>query len=149
MPPLLLRQYSKSYGVVPSRHIVLAPSIRGLRPRLLSLRSVVPSRHLTHNFTLALHKRWFYMNYCLPTNFREIRGQIIIRRQNHSQTKSFADKINRGQKSLLAISLGFVRYDIIHKPFGQDDIIHIYGSFEQRSDVPVLKAGNTATYAGD
>ena len=35
-----------SCGVVPSRHIVLASSIRGLRPRLPSLRSVVPSRHL-------------------------------------------------------------------------------------------------------
>ena len=34
-----------SYGVVPSRHLVLALTIRGLRPRLLSLRSVVPSRH--------------------------------------------------------------------------------------------------------
>ena len=34
-----------SYGVVPSRHIVLALTIRGLRPRLPSLRSVVPSRH--------------------------------------------------------------------------------------------------------
>ena len=42
-----------------SRHIVLAPSIRALRTRLLSLRSVVPSRHLTHNFTLALHKRGY------------------------------------------------------------------------------------------
>ena len=35
-----------SCGVVPSRHIGLAPPIRGLRPRLPSLRSVVPSRHL-------------------------------------------------------------------------------------------------------
>ena len=34
-----------SYGVVPSRHLVLALTIRGLRPRLPSLRSVVPSRH--------------------------------------------------------------------------------------------------------
>ena len=66
-----------------------------------------------------------------------------------SLAQIFADKINRGQKSLLVIILGFVRYDIIHKPFGQDDIIHIYGCFEQRSDVPVLKAGNAATYAGD
>ena len=39
-----------SYGVVPSRHIVLVTLFRGLRPRLLSLRSVVPSRHLAHNF---------------------------------------------------------------------------------------------------
>ena len=66
-----------------------------------------------------------------------------------SLAQIFADKINRGQKSLLVIILGFVRNDIIHKPFGQDDIIHIHGSFEQRSDVPVLKAGNAATYAGD
>ena len=66
-----------------------------------------------------------------------------------SLARIFADKINRGQKALEVIILGFVRNDIIHKPFGQDDIIHIYGSFEQRSDVPVLKAGNTATYAGD
>ena len=35
-----------SCGVVPSRHIGLAPPIRGLRPRLPSLCSVVPSRHL-------------------------------------------------------------------------------------------------------
>ena len=35
-----------SYGVVPSRHIGLASAIRGLRPRLPSLCSVVPSRHL-------------------------------------------------------------------------------------------------------
>ena len=34
------------YGVVPSRHVVLAPPIRGLRPRLSSLRSVLPSRQL-------------------------------------------------------------------------------------------------------
>ena len=31
--------------VVPSRHVVLVVLIRGLRPRLPSLRSVVPSRH--------------------------------------------------------------------------------------------------------
>ena len=36
-----------SCGVVPSRHIVLTSPIRALRTRLLSLRSVVPSRHLT------------------------------------------------------------------------------------------------------
>ena len=36
-----------SCGVVPSRHIVFVSPIRGLRPRLSSLRSVVPSRHLT------------------------------------------------------------------------------------------------------
>ena len=36
-----------SCSVVPSRHIVLASLFRGLRPRLPSLRSVVPSRHLT------------------------------------------------------------------------------------------------------
>ena len=59
-----------------------------------------------------------------------------------SLAQIFADIINRGQKSLEV-------NDIIHKPFGQDDIFHIYGSFEQRSDVPVLKAGNAATYAGD
>ena len=47
MPALLLRQYSKSYGVVPSRHIVLGKPNRALRTRLPSLRSVVPSRHLT------------------------------------------------------------------------------------------------------
>ena len=34
-----------SYGVVPSRHIVLSSPIRALRARLPSLRSVVPSRH--------------------------------------------------------------------------------------------------------
>ena len=36
-----------SCGVVPSRHIVLASPFRALRTRLPSLRSVVPSRHLT------------------------------------------------------------------------------------------------------
>ena len=41
-----------SYGVVPSRHLVLALTIRALRTRLLSLRSVVPSRH----------KRCMYIN---------------------------------------------------------------------------------------
>ena len=40
-----------SCGVVPSRHIVQFALIRALRTRLLSLRSVVPSRHLTHNLT--------------------------------------------------------------------------------------------------
>ena len=35
----------RSCGVVPSRHIGLASPFRGLRPRLPSLRSVVPSRH--------------------------------------------------------------------------------------------------------
>ena len=44
-----------SYGVVPSRHIVLASPIRALRARLPSLRSVVPSRHLTVNLTKAFH----------------------------------------------------------------------------------------------
>ena len=38
-------------GVLPSRQIVRFALIRGLRPRLLSLRSVVPSRLLTHNFS--------------------------------------------------------------------------------------------------
>ena len=54
-----------------SRHIVRFALIRALRTRLLSLRSVVPSRHLTHNFTLALHKRSFY----LPTNFTNFRAR--------------------------------------------------------------------------
>ena len=40
-----------SFGVVPARHIVIGASIRGLRPRLPSLRFVVPSRHLTLNST--------------------------------------------------------------------------------------------------
>ena len=40
-----------SFGVVPSRHIVPAPPFRALRTRLSSLRSVVPSRHLTLNAT--------------------------------------------------------------------------------------------------
>ena len=38
---------SLSFGVVPSRHIVPTTLFRALRARLLSLRSVVPSRHLT------------------------------------------------------------------------------------------------------
>ena len=39
-----------SYGVVPSRHIDIYAPIRGLHPRLSSLRSVVPSRHFAqHN----------------------------------------------------------------------------------------------------
>ena len=37
----------QSFGVVPSRHIVLTSPYRALRARLPSLRSVVPSRHLT------------------------------------------------------------------------------------------------------
>ena len=37
--------WGMSCGVVPSRHVVLVVLIRGLRPRLPSLRSVVPSRH--------------------------------------------------------------------------------------------------------
>ena len=36
-----------SCGVVPSRHIVFVSPLRALRTRLPSLRSVVPSRHLT------------------------------------------------------------------------------------------------------
>ena len=37
----------KSFGVVPSRHLVFITSIRGLRPRLSkSCAFVVPSRHL-------------------------------------------------------------------------------------------------------
>ena len=35
-----------SCGVVPARHIVLSSPIRGLRPRLPSLRSVLPSRQI-------------------------------------------------------------------------------------------------------
>ena len=42
---VLLSNSYLSCGVVPSRHIVLAPSRRTLRARLPSLRSVVPSRH--------------------------------------------------------------------------------------------------------
>ena len=42
---VLLSSSNLSCGVVPSRHIVLAPSRRTLRARLPSLRSVVPSRH--------------------------------------------------------------------------------------------------------
>ena len=38
---------SLSFGVVPSRHIVPTTLFRALRARLLSLRSVVPARHLT------------------------------------------------------------------------------------------------------
>ena len=38
-------------GVLPSRQNYCNSFFRGLRPRLLSLRSVVPSRHLTHNST--------------------------------------------------------------------------------------------------
>ena len=49
-----LRKCHMYFGVVPSRHIVFASPIRALRTRLLSLRSVVPSRHLTHNFTLGI-----------------------------------------------------------------------------------------------
>ena len=54
---------SRSFGVVPSRHIVFVSPFRALRTRLSSLRSVVPSRHLAHNsinayiillYTLAL-----------------------------------------------------------------------------------------------
>ena len=37
---------NQSFGVVPSRHIFPSSLIRTLRARLLSLRSVVPSRHL-------------------------------------------------------------------------------------------------------
>ena len=39
--------WGMSCGVVPSRHVGLASPIRALRTRLPSLRSVVPSRHLT------------------------------------------------------------------------------------------------------
>ena len=38
-----------SCGVVPSRHVVLVVLIRGLRPRLPSLRSVLPSRQIALN----------------------------------------------------------------------------------------------------
>ena len=42
-------------GVLPSRQNYCNCFFRALRTRLPSLRSVVPSRHLTHDFTLALH----------------------------------------------------------------------------------------------
>ena len=45
----------KSCGVVPSRHIILSMPFRALRTRLLSLRSVVPSRPLTHNSSKAFY----------------------------------------------------------------------------------------------
>ena len=51
-----------SCGVVPSRHIVPALSFRGLRPRLLSLRSVLPSRQIVLNEIL------------LPTNCTNFRA---------------------------------------------------------------------------
>ena len=74
MPALLLRQYSKSYGVVPSRHIVLGKPNRALRTRLPSLRSVVPSRHALPNknpppiFPIA-NKRYRHFTLCAERDF--------------------------------------------------------------------------------
>ena len=53
----------KSCGVVSSRHVVSAMSIRGLRPRLPSLRSVVPSRH-PHQQTSSVDR--FALRYAFP-----------------------------------------------------------------------------------
>ena len=66
-----------------------------------------------------------------------------------SLARIFAGKINREQKSLEVIIIGFVSYDIFHKPFRQDDIFHIYGIFEEWGNVLVLKAGDAAAYARD
>ena len=61
---------SLSYGVVPSRYIVLTMPFRALRTRLLSLRSVVPSRHLaakSTNAKIILTPLDFYKYYyCCP-----------------------------------------------------------------------------------
>src|SRR5574344_1282064 len=61
-----------SSGVVPSRHIFFATPFRGLRPRLLSLRSVLPSRQLAfQSYTYIIHPNSFYLDNlcCLPRHF--------------------------------------------------------------------------------
>ena len=61
-----------SSGVVPSRHIFFATPFRGLRPRLLSLRSVLPSRQLAlQSYTYIIHPNSFYLDNlcCLRRHF--------------------------------------------------------------------------------
>ena len=71
---VLLSNSYLSCGVVPSRHIVLAPSRRTLRARLPSLRSVVPSRHAKPNknplpiFSIA-NKRYRLFPFCAERDF--------------------------------------------------------------------------------
>ena len=64
-----------SCGVVPSRHIGLTSPIRGLRPRLPSLRSVLPSRQLTPKFNQFSHL------------IREMRGLV----QGESRSQVYLD----------------------------------------------------------
>ena len=84
----LMQWWGMSFGVVPSRHIVLASPFRALRTRLPSLRSVVPSRHLTPKsinvpisltFSAALGiTRTSSVFWLACTKIRAIRGQKIV-----------------------------------------------------------------------
>ena len=75
----------RSCGVVPSRHIGLASPFRGLRPRLPSLRSVVPSRHLTQ-VTKAL-KMFEFVRFVRPN-----RSPLLRRAMNSCRFVRFVDK---------------------------------------------------------
>ena len=61
--------WDRSYGVVPSRHIGSVTTIRGLRPRLPSLRSVVPSRHALSLYLFAKESQAALTQNFTPKNY--------------------------------------------------------------------------------
>ena len=75
----------RSCGVVPSRHVILTSPCRALRTRLLSLRSVVPSRHLTQ-VTKAL-KMFEFVRFVRPN-----RSPLLRRAMNSCRFVRFVDK---------------------------------------------------------
>ena len=77
--------WGMSCGVVPARHIVLASPFRALRTRLLSLRSVVPSRHLTQ-VTKAL-KMFEFVRFVRPN-----RSPLLRRAMNSCRFVRFVGK---------------------------------------------------------
>ena len=80
--------WGMSCGVVPSRHVGLASLFRGLRPRLPSLRSVVPSRHLTQ-VTKAL-KMFEFVRFVRPN-----RSPLLRRAMDSCRFVRFVDKKNK------------------------------------------------------
>ena len=91
-----------SCGVVPSRHIVLAALIRGLRPRLpKSCAFVVPSRHLIPNPTNALIQQTMKLDTTLYARLlREAADNPRLRQATDLRT-SPADQSQRMLNALL------------------------------------------------
>ena len=98
-----------SFGVVPSRHIVPPSLIRTLRARLLSLRSVVPSRHLV----LILR----------TLHFRILLFSIIfLRKQKRRNCKQQIHVLRRKKKGVCKILQTPKRADARPYPFNATSV---------------------------